>query len=79
VVLQTQIALRLPTAGPGVLGETGVAIPLDVVNKLAQAFATSFWWSFGTCVIAIIPALFLPAAPSLAPALPMDEVSELDV
>ena len=79
VVLQTQIALRLPTAGPGVLGEAGVAIPIDVVNKLAQAFATSFWWSFGTCVIAIIPALFLPAAPSLAPSLPMDEVSELDV
>ncbi len=79
VVLQTQIALRLPTAGPGVLGEAGVAIPIDVVNKLAQAFATSFWWSFGTCVIAIIPALFLPAAPSLALSLPMDEVSELDV
>jgi EmrB/QacA subfamily drug resistance transporter len=79
VVLQTQIAHRLPSAGPGVLGETGGAIPVEVVNKLAAAFATSFWWSFGTCVIAIIPALFLPASPALAASLPMDEVSELDV
>lgn len=79
VVLQTQIAHRLPTAGPGVLGATGVAIPPAIVDKLAQAFATSFWWSFGTCVIAIIPALLLPSAPALAPSMPIDEVSELDV
>jgi EmrB/QacA subfamily drug resistance transporter len=79
VVLQTQIEHRLPGAGSNVLGQSATAIPVEVVDKLAQAFATSFWWSFGTCLLAVIPALFLPSAPAAVPSAPMDEMSELDV
>ena len=64
VVLQGQISKRLPHA-PSALGSTSTApLPLHVVNELAAAFATSFWWSFATCAIAIIPALFLPNTPA---------------
>jgi hypothetical protein len=30
------------------------------LQSIAGAFRHSFWWSFGTCVLAIAPALFLP-------------------
>jgi len=36
------------------------ALPPSVVNRLAEAFATSFWWSFAVCALAVLPALFLP-------------------
>ncbi len=70
VVLQTQITHRLP-GSPEILGSpSSAALPVGVVTKLAEAFATSFWWSFGVCVIAIIPALFLPGAPEASPSVP---------
>ena len=59
VVLQTQITKRLPGSG-GIFGASAGAMSPHIVNELAAAFATSFWWSFGTCVIAIAPALLLP-------------------
>ena len=59
VVLQTQIAQRFPTTGAelpsGLIGPT-----LHHRQSSAGAFRHSFWWSFGTCVLAIVPALFLP-------------------
>lgn len=70
VVLQGQITKRLPHM-PNALGSTsGVTLPPHIVTELAAAFATSFWWSFGTCAIAIIPSLFLPnaSAPTMATA-----------
>jgi hypothetical protein len=59
VVLQTQIAQRFPTTGvelpSGRIGPT-----LHDRQSSAGAFRHSFGWSFGTCVLAIVPALFLP-------------------
>jgi len=59
VVLQTQITHRLGShASLGSVPQS--AIPEPVLVQLAGAFATSFWWSFATVVLAIIPGLFLP-------------------
>ena len=59
VVLQTQIAQRLPKTGA--LLQNGLLKPtLSDLQKIAAAFGHSFWWSFGTCVIGIVPAFFLP-------------------
>jgi EmrB/QacA subfamily drug resistance transporter len=59
VVLQTQIAQRFAASGSAL--PAGLVHPtVSDLQGIAQAFAHSFWWSFGTCVIAIIPVLFLP-------------------
>jgi EmrB/QacA subfamily drug resistance transporter len=59
VVLQTQITERLPRDGARL--QAGLIKPtVSDLARMADAFAHSFWWSFGTCVIAIVPALFLP-------------------
>jgi EmrB/QacA subfamily drug resistance transporter len=59
VVLQTQIAQRLPRTGA--LLQDGLIKPTtNDLQKIAAAFGHSFWWSFGTCAIAIVPAFFLP-------------------
>jgi len=59
VVLQTQIAQRFPTTGAEL--QSGLIRPtLHDLQSIAGAFRHSFWWSFGTCVLAIVPALFLP-------------------
>ncbi len=59
VVLQTQIAQRFPTTGAAL--QSGMLHPtLNELQKIAGAFRHSFWWSFGTCVLGIVPALFLP-------------------
>ena len=63
VVLQTQITHRLHVPGGQALGMSAATLPVSVVTKLAEAFATSFWWSFAVCVLAIIPALLLPSSP----------------
>jgi hypothetical protein len=59
VVLQTQIAQRFPTTDvelpSGLIGPT-----LHDLQSSAVAFRHSFGWSFGTCVLAIVPALFMP-------------------
>lgn len=59
VVLQTQIAQRFAASGSAL--QAGLVRPtVSDLQGIAQAFAHSFWWSFGTCVITIIPVLFLP-------------------
>jgi transcriptional regulator with XRE-family HTH domain len=59
VVLQTQIAQRFPRTGAQL--EAGLVTPtMNDLQRIATAFGHSFWWSFGTCVIAIAPAFFLP-------------------
>ena len=63
VVLQTQISSTLHIPGNQALGMSGAHLPIAIVTKLAECFATSFWWSFGVCVLAILPALLLPSAP----------------
>jgi len=43
------------------LGQMGTgSLPMEVLDKLSAAFATSFWWSFSIGAVAIIPAFFLP-------------------
>jgi len=43
------------------LGQMGTgSLPMEVLDKLSAAFATSFWWSFAIGAVAIIPAFFLP-------------------
>jgi len=65
MVLQTQINSRFPHAGgKGLAGVGAVHLPPSVLESLAGAFATSFWWAFGMCALAIVPALFLPAKPA---------------
>ncbi len=68
VVLQTQITRRLHIPGSQALGRGIAHLPATIVSKLAEAFATSFWWSFGVCVLAVIPALLLPSTPPEATA-----------
>jgi EmrB/QacA subfamily drug resistance transporter len=59
VVLQTQITQRLGASGAAL--QAGLLRPtVSDLQAIAHAFAHSFWWSFGTCVIGIIPAFFLP-------------------
>jgi MFS family permease len=59
VVLQTQIAQRFPMTGAQL--QAGLITPTaNDLQKIATAFGHSFWWSFGTCALGIVPALFLP-------------------
>lgn len=59
VVLQTQITQRLGASGATL--QAGLIKPtISDLQGIAQAFAHSFWWSFATCVIGIVPAFFLP-------------------
>lgn len=59
VVLQTQIAQRFPRTGAQL--QAGLITPTaNDLQKIATAFGHSFWWSFGTCALGIVPALFLP-------------------
>jgi len=60
VVLSDQIARRFPGQDTSLGTMAAHALPPVVVNRLAEAFATSFWWSFGVCAFAVVPALFLP-------------------
>ena len=60
VVLSNQIARRFPGQDTSLGTMAAHALPPGVVNRLAEAFATSFWWSFAVCALAVVPALFLP-------------------
>jgi predicted MFS family arabinose efflux permease len=60
VVLQHAITEKFPHNPPN-LGSMPVgALPVTIADRLAQAFATSFWWSFAVCAFAVVPAIFLP-------------------
>ena len=74
VVLSNQITRRFPGQDTSLGTMAAHALPPTVVNRLAQAFATSFWWSFAVCAIAVVPALFLPGrieVPDVAGAVPV--------
>ena len=60
VVLQNAITHQFPGKTPSLGAVQSHPLPLAVANRLADAFATSFWWSFGVCAFAILPAIFLP-------------------
>ena len=60
VVLSNQITRRFPGQDTSLGTMAAHALPPSVVNRLAEAFATSFWWSFAVCALAVLPALFLP-------------------
>ncbi|HXX91216.1 MAG TPA: MDR family MFS transporter [Acidimicrobiales bacterium] len=78
VVLQTAIAHQFPGHAAG-LGMLQVhPLPLTVADRLADAFATSFWWSFGVCALAILPAVFLPG-PLTSAAGVWEELEEAEV
>ena len=60
VVLDTQITQRVG-ASVGAAIQNGVARATPTqLEQIAHAFGHSFWWSFGTCVLGIVPAFFLP-------------------
>jgi EmrB/QacA subfamily drug resistance transporter len=62
VVLQHQIAERLPAArgGLGAAQNVPAAVRAQVAPRLADAFAHTFWWAIVLTVLAFIPALLLP-------------------
>jgi hypothetical protein len=37
-----------------------VKLPPEVADKVAAAFAHTFWWAVATILIAFVPTLFLP-------------------
>ena len=47
VVLQDQITQKFPGHNTSLGSMVSQTLPPTVVNRLAEAFATSFWWSFG--------------------------------
>ena len=68
VILQHQIAARIPGAtGGGLEGPQG-APPAAVHEPLTQAFATTFWWSIALTLLALVPTLVLVRATRKAPA-----------
>lgn len=63
VVLDQQFATRIGAAGARALQSGHAVVTPALLAAAAAAFATSFWWSFGSCAIGILPALFLPNHP----------------
>jgi MFS family permease len=61
VVLQRQIIHNVGGGKSGgiSLSET-VKLPPEVADKVAAAFAHTFWWAVATILIAFVPTLFLP-------------------
>jgi hypothetical protein len=65
VVLERQIVTQLGPAAAKAGGSTGVisstaALPPQVADPVAAAFAHTFWWAIGAILLAFIPTLFLP-------------------
>jgi hypothetical protein len=65
VVLERQIVTQLGPAAAKAGGSTGVistttALPPQVADPVAAAFAHTFWWAIGAILIAFVPTLFLP-------------------
>jgi EmrB/QacA subfamily drug resistance transporter len=79
VILQHEIAARLPGAkGGGLEGPQG-APPRAAHEPLTQAFGTTFWWSLALTLLALVPTVVLiratrkepaPAHPAAADAVP---------
>jgi EmrB/QacA subfamily drug resistance transporter len=69
VVLQRQIIERTShgsgsTPGGGLSLSDTVKLPPQVADKVAAAFAHTFWWSVATILLAFIPTLLLPNKPA---------------
>jgi len=78
VVLDTQIRTRLGVS-TGATMQSGQGAPSAAqFSQLAQAFATAFWWSFGACVLGVIPALFLPNSPLVRASTPEPAVAVIE-
>ena len=87
VVLQSSIAHQFPGHTTSLGAMAGHALPMTVATRLADAFGTSFWWSFGVCALAILPAFLLPGPYEETPgvwegfedaeAVNLDEVAEV--
>jgi EmrB/QacA subfamily drug resistance transporter len=66
VLLTTQMEDRGLPAGGGMGAETPdpATVPpqilADLMNRVADAFQTTYWWSLAVLVFAFLPALFLP-------------------
>jgi len=79
VILERQIAAQSGHGGATstlVLSDT-VKLPPEVADKVATAFANTFWWSVAAILLAFIPTLFLPshaarARPDAGPDAPAD-------
>ena len=69
VVLQHEIRETLGGAAAG--GGIGINVPpgaqARVADTLAGAFATTFWWAVGACLLALIPAIILARTERRAP------------
>ncbi len=68
VILERQIAAQSNHGGHAsqlVLSDT-VKLPPEVADKVATAFANTFWWSVATILLAFIPTLFLPSRAAVA-------------
>jgi nitrate/nitrite transporter NarK len=69
VVLQHEIRDALGGAAAG--GGIGISVPpgaqARVADTLAGAFATTFWWAVGACLLALIPAIILARTEQRAP------------
>jgi fucose permease len=78
VVLERQIVTQLGPAAAKAGGSTGVisstaALPPQVADPVAAAFAHTFWWAIGAILLAFIPTLFLPNHAATAAASHGDE------
>ena len=64
VVLQRQIIERTSVPGhsssAGLSLDSTVKLPPEIANRVAAAFAHTFWWAVITILIAFIPTMFLP-------------------
>jgi EmrB/QacA subfamily drug resistance transporter len=74
VILDRQIVTRLGSPNGGTSSgfslSEAVKLPPAVADKVAYAFAHTFWWAVGTILIAFVPTLLLPnkrAAPAPTP------------
>ena len=77
VVLQQAITRQFPGQDTSLNSFTGEHLTTSTVDHLAAAFATSFWWSFGVCVVAIVPSLFLPGKMASEPGV-FEELEEAE-
>jgi nitrate/nitrite transporter NarK len=63
VVLQRQIVERTHarSGSDGALLSQTAKLPPAIADKVAQAFAHTFWWAVATILLAFVPTLFLPS------------------
>ena len=79
VILDRQIIDRLGSphgsSGGFSLSDT-VRLPPQVAEKVAYAFAHTFWWAVGTILLAFVPTLMLPNKPAASAATTGAEAGE---